>query len=96
MSTGDNTKIIKITDGFILREIAGTWVVIPVGAKIVDFSGIVNLSESGALLWEKLEKGASEQDLVEAVMGEYHVDELDAESDVQEFLADMKAQGLVE
>ena len=40
--------------GFMLRSIAGTHVVIPLGERVVDFNGILTLNETGAFLWELL------------------------------------------
>lgn len=75
----------KIKSGFMLREIAGQWVIVPLGARVVEFNGIMTLSESGALLWKRLEQGASEDELVSAIRAEYDVDEELARRDVSRF-----------
>lgn len=85
----------RIVDGFMLREIASTWVVIPTGPKLVEFNGIVNLSESGALLWRKLESGANKNGLVSLLLEEYQISESEARGDVEAFLSEMKANGLI-
>jgi len=87
--------MLRIADGFILREIAESWVVIPTGSNLVEFNGIISLSESGALLWRKLESGATEDDLFVLLADEYDISELDAHGDVKEFLSEMKAKGLI-
>ncbi len=84
----------KIKDGFMLREIAGTWVVVPIGQRVVEFNGLMTLSESGALLWKKLEDGAEVDKLVEAIVGEYEIDETTANSDVNEFVCEIDKKGL--
>lgn len=38
-----------IKNWFMLREIAGQSVVVPIGSEVVEFNGIMTLSESGAL-----------------------------------------------
>ena len=85
----------QIANGFILREIADTWVVIPVGSRLVEFNGIINLSESGALLWRKLEHNVTEDDLVASLLIEYQISESNARQDVAEFLDAMNAKGLL-
>lgn len=85
----------RVAKGFLLREIAGTWVVIPVGAKLVEFNGIINLSESGALLWRKLEHDTSVDDLIASLLDEYQISESSARSDVVNFLDAMNAKGLI-
>jgi hypothetical protein len=84
----------KIKDGFMLREIAGTWVVVPIGQRVVEFNGLMTLSESGALLWKKLECGAEVDELVDAIISEYDVDEAAAKADVNEFVCEMDQKGL--
>ena len=78
-----------------LREIAETWVVIPVGSKLVEFNGIINLSESGALLWRKLEHNATEDDLVSTLLLEYQISESNARRDVADFLDILNANRLI-
>ena len=68
--------MMKIKDNFILKEIAGSYVVVPVRSRAVDFSGVIKLTESGAFLWRLLEKGADREELVAALLDEYEVDEV--------------------
>lgn len=84
----------KLKDGFMLREIAGTWIVVPIGQRVVEFNGLMTLSESGALLWKKLEKGADKDELIEAVLAEYEIDRDTAEGDVVEFISLISEKGL--
>ncbi|MEE3333209.1 MAG: PqqD family protein [Ruminococcus sp.] len=76
----------KIKENFLLRKISDSYVVVPVGDAVVDFSGLINLNESGAFLFEKLQKGATEDELVQALLGEYDVAEDVARADVQKFI----------
>ena len=76
----------KIKEGFLLKEIAGSYVVVPVGEKLVDFQMMVTLNETGAFLWEKLANDITEEELVAALLGEYDVDEQTAKKDVSEFI----------
>jgi hypothetical protein len=41
--------LMKIKKDFMLREIVGTWIVVPLGERVVDFNGMVTLNETGAL-----------------------------------------------
>lgn len=84
----------KIKSGFMLREIAGQWIVVPVGSRVVEFNNIMTLSESGAVLWHLLEKGAEEDELVTALLSEYDVDEATARNDVRSFLDSVSSKRL--
>ncbi len=76
----------KIKDGFILRQVAGSYIVIAVGGDSVDFNGMITVNETGAFLWEKLTEGATEAELLGAMLDEYEVDEATAKADIAEFL----------
>lgn len=86
----------KIKNDFVLKKIAGSYVVVPVRSRAVDFSGIIKLSESGALLWNELEKGASREELIAALTAEYEVDEVTAGNDVDRFVNKLKEADLLE
>ena len=86
----------KIKDDFILKKIAGSYVVVPVRKRAVDFSGIIKLSESGAFLWELLEKGAERDELVASLLSEYDVDEATASADADRFINSLNEAGLIE
>lgn len=86
----------KLKNGFMSREVAGQWVVVPLGERVVEFNGIMTLSESGALLWKALEKDVSEEELVQAVLKEYSIDEETAKNDVHEFILTLIKKGLIE
>ncbi|HOI25613.1 MAG TPA: PqqD family protein [Caldisericia bacterium] len=85
----------KIKDGFMLREIAGNWVVVPIGQRVVDFNGLMTLNESGVLLWKKLEHGASREELISSILDEYDVETAIAENDVDEFVNGLKDKEII-
>lgn len=85
----------KIKDGFILREVAGNFIVVAVGSAVKDFNGIINLNETGAFLWRMLEKGCDEQSLKKALLDEYDVEDAVAEADVKAFIAKLTEAGLL-
>lgn len=86
----------KIKDGFMLREIAGSWIVVPLGQRVVEFNGLMTLSESGALIWKRLEKGADTDELVDAILSEYVIDEATARADIEELVHAISEKGLIE
>ena len=86
----------KIKPNFMLREIAGSWLVVPLGERVVDFNGIITLSETGAFLWKLMEKNANVEELIDQLLIEYDVDENTARADVTEFAAALKEGALLE
>lgn len=86
----------RVKEGFMLREIAGSWVVVPLGKRVVEFKGLMSLSESGALLWKKLESPVGEDELVSSILSEYEADEAEVREDVRQFVAALNEKGLLE
>lgn len=87
----------KIKEGFILREVAGSYVVVAVGEASKSFKGVIKLNNSGAILWKELEKGVSALDsLTKALLNEYNIDEETAKKDVSAFLDQLMKAKIVE
>ncbi len=86
----------KIKDGFILREVASSFVVVAVGKRAKQFNGVINLNETSAFMWRILEKGATKEEIVSKMQEEYDVDASVLERDVESFTQKLKEAGLLE
>lgn len=75
----------KIKDGFLLRQVAGQTVVLPTGSEL-DLNMMITLNDTGAFLWEQLQKETDEAALVAALLTEYDVDEATAQQSVATFV----------
>lgn len=76
----------KIREGFLLRKVGESFVVIPVGENSVDFSSVITLNGTGAFVWECLEKAMPRDEIISAMMKEYAVDQAIAEQDLDAFI----------
>lgn len=86
----------KIKDGYMLREVAGYYVVVPVGEGALKFNGVINLNESGAFLWKAMAQDVTQEQLISALLSEYDVAEDRARADVEAFVAKMREGNLIE
>lgn len=86
----------KIKENFVLRQIAGTWVVISLAEATVDFNGLLTLNESGLMLWKLIEKGSTREQLASALTEEYEVSYETALADVDEYLEKLDKAGCIE
>ncbi len=86
----------KIKEGYSLHNVAGYNIVVPVGETAVNFNGMINLNESGALLWNLLTTNATKEDLVAALLKEYETTEAVALADVDAFIKKMKEANLLD
>ncbi len=82
-----------IRENYVLRQVAGSQVVVAVGEASVNFNGMLTLNDSGALLWRTLEHGADEAGLISALTSEYEVSDEQAGRDIAEFLKTLREAG---
>ena len=87
----------KISKEFMLREIAGEYIVVPTGQAVIRFMGLITVNEVGAFLWETLQNQAcTEQQLTNLVCEMYQVEEKVARQDVEEFVKALKEREILE
>lgn len=86
----------KIKEGFILREVAGVNMVVPLGAETIDFNGMITLNDTGMLLWKALSSETDINSLVNIILNEYEIDEKTARNDVIEFIEKLKETDILE
>ncbi len=86
----------KIKEGFVLRSIAGSNIVVPVGTAAVDFNGMITLNDSGAFLWKVLEQESDIDGMVSALLAEYDVDEQTARKCSEDYVAKLNEAGCLE
>ena len=86
----------KINENFVLRQVAGTWIVLSVADETVNFNGMLTLNETGCMLWKLLEKGSSREALAQALTDEYDVTFAEALADVDEYLGKLERAGCLE
>lgn len=86
----------RIVPGFIVRQIADQTLAIPTGESARALSGLVALNESGQFLFELLQTPRTEDQLVEAMLEAYEVDEASARADVADFLQILRQSRLLD
>ena len=86
----------KVKENFVLRQVADSWVVLPLGGAAIDFDGMLTLNEAGMLLWKALEQGCERKELAAVLMKEYIVKPEQALEDVEAFVSRLVQVGCVE
>lgn len=86
----------KIKANYVLREVAGQNIVVPVGKETLKFNGMINLNNSGKFLWNLLKEDKTIDDLVKALMDKYEVSEEVALTDINKFIAVLKENNFLE
>ncbi len=86
----------KIKKDFLLKTVAGQRVVVPTGDNVVNFNAAITLNETAAFLWEQLEKGCEENELLTLLTDAYDVSEETAKKDIEVFLNVLKEHDILE
>lgn len=81
---------------FILQELGGENLLVPLGAQVVDMNGLVILNATGRCAWELLAEDRSVDDLAVVVAERFDVDPERARADVLTFLDEIARLGLLE
>ena len=86
----------KIKDGFVLRKVPGMNLVMPTGRNVKEFNGSLMLNDTGAFIFEKLQKGSTPEETAQALTQEYDVTLDTASADVQNTVASLIEAGVAE
>ena len=94
MRTDEN----KIPDvhGFIFRKVPGMNFVMPTGKNVKSFNGSLMLNDTGAFIFENLQKGVTPDETAHALTREYDVTLDTASTDVQNVINALIEAGVAE
>lgn len=85
----------KIKAGFVLREVAGSSVVMNIGGEL-SFNKMITLNETGTLIWRSIEQGLTPDDIANKIIEEYEISRNDALNDIHAFIKKMSEIGVIE
>ena len=85
----------KIEKEFVLREIAGEYILVPVGSTAMELNGLITVNEVGVFIWKLLQNDVTLDEIVQAVLDEYDVEESVARKDAADFLAVLQENNIL-
>ena len=86
----------KIKNGFILRKVPGMNLVMPTGKNVKEFNGSLMLNDTGAFIFERLQKGSTQEEIADALTQEYDVALDTVSADVQKTIDSLIEAGVAE
>lgn len=86
----------KIKKRLLKRQIAGDAFLVPVGKEVYDSNGLFLLTEVGEFIWDRLEQAQGMEDILNAVLEEYDVEESVARKDVEAFLEKLQTMDIID
>ncbi len=89
----------KVKDGFVIRKVAGKYVVVATGEASKSFHGMVKLNETAKTIWEGLSQGKTQDEITEELMringAETEEDRKKISDDVQSMISEMQNAGFL-
>jgi hypothetical protein len=86
----------KRKSDFILQNVGGETLLVPLGAQVMDLNGLITLNGTAACVWELLAADHSIDELTAAVAERFDVDRETARADVRIFVHEIAKMGLLE
>ena len=85
----------RIKEGYVLKEVAKEFIVVPVGDEAINFNGILTLNKTAKLLFETLLNDVEIKDLVKVLLDKYDINEEQALKDVNEFVHILESRNIL-
>lgn len=86
----------KIKDGFVVREIADSIVVVPTSDLLKEYRGMLTLNQSGQFIWKLLQNEVTEEELIAKLAEKYHLKHEKAKTDIEAFLNTLREKKILE
>ncbi len=88
-------KFYKLKGAYVLRQIAGEYLAVPISNEAGEDANIVILNPVSQVIWGKLETGATFDEILSVVTTEFDVSKDEATKDIKEFLEGLEEAGLL-
>ena len=83
-----------IKDNFLLKEIAGDYVIIPISNQNLDTTKIFNINETGAFIFKALKDNKTPLEIKDLMKKEYEATDRELLNDINEFINLLKKKGI--
>ena len=86
----------KIKDGFILKDVAGSKIVIATGAQRINFNGVITFNDVGAEVFNMLDGTNSVEDIISKISADFNVDSNRVKNEVEILIEKMRKHKLID
>lgn len=85
----------KISKDFVLRNVCGDCLLVPLGEKAKEYNGVFSLSETGAYILQRLSEQKEIKEIAELLSQEFEIDSSSAYEDTLSFTESLKEFGIL-
>ncbi len=86
----------KRKGNFVLQEVAGQPLLVPIGTQVLDMNGLIVLNETGRYLWVLLGEDRTVEALAAALAERFDVEPDRAREDIEAFVNEIDGMGMLE
>lgn len=86
----------QISKNYVLRTIAGDNLLVPLGGSSTKTKGMILLNEMSLFVYESIQKGQTEEEILSRILDEYDVDASQAAADLGEIISEFTKLGIIE
>ncbi len=87
----------KLNENYILRNVAGSDIVVAVGEEAAKLRGVMTLNDTAAFIWRCLEEALDEKEIVKRLKEEYpSAGDERLHAELRIFLDKLRARGIVQ
>ncbi len=85
----------KLNPKYVIRTLLDEVVIVPTGDAMENFNGMISANDVGGFILQNIENAETPGDMIKLVLEEFDVDEETATKDVNGFLANLEAIGMI-
>ena len=91
----ENVRVFRANPNFLLREVAGEPVLVPVGEVGVFENSVISLNETCSFLWKLFQEPRSAEDVIAEARKEYSDPDGEMEQGIKDFIREYLQYGLL-
>lgn len=80
----------RINNGYVVKEIAGKYVIIPVGQNVVDYKNMLHINDTAAFILECMKEDTTRENILAKMIEKYEAETEDDKAvlakDLDEFI----------
>jgi methyltransferase-like protein len=85
----DLRSVLSQSSSIVTRKTGNEYILVPITNNIVNMNSVYTLNETGAFIWEQIDGRKNVEEIIDALITEYDIDNESAEKDVFSFIDNM-------
>lgn len=85
----DLKSVLSHSPTIVTRKTGNEYVLVPVADNIADMNSVFTLNETGAFIWEQIDRIKTVEEIISLLVEEYEIDKGSAEQDVFSFIENL-------